>query len=524
MKKFRIVLCSLVLMLVMAASIFAGGGQAAQPMDSWAPNRNNFNPASFPAAPANYTIGILTISHDGTIIANNHPSVLRLQEHTGFNINLQYVLNANYNEQINTRLASRDMPGIMVLLGNTGPIVTAAQSGAFWDITDVYEMYPELARADRNILNNISIGGRIYGIYRERTVGRAGMVYRSDWLDNLGLSVPRTLDELYRVLHAFTHNDPDRNGVNDTYGMTWTGFYMGPFYDLAVMHGAPNRFGIRNGQLTPWFEYEEFIQALDFSKRLFDEGLINRDFAALQTSEWTIAIQTNRAGWHMDVADEGSRTATRLRDNGFMTAEAFSRGEQIWIMGSVENSRGQMFSRPTPGHAGYVAVSTAGARTLQDLHYHLTFLNYLNDPIGVNLLNWGSEGVNHRRNPDGTLTSIPAAEIPNGWDVTAGWNQFRMMEHNSLVMSQNIYQIRHSEVYLENLPIAVHDPSLPLAMLAPTWVARSQSLNQIIDDAIINYIMGNIDRAGFQREVDRWYSQDGRQALAELQAALEAAR
>lgn len=53
---------------------------------------------------------------------------------------------------------------------------------------------------------------------------------RQDWLDNLGLSVPKTLDELESVLYAFTNDDPDGNGINDTYGLGGDGYDMRSFW------------------------------------------------------------------------------------------------------------------------------------------------------------------------------------------------------------------------------------------------------------------------------------------------------
>jgi hypothetical protein len=50
------------------------------------------------------------------------------------------VLNANYAESMNVRIASRDLPGLVSITGNTNTIVTAAQYGGFWDITDVYSV------------------------------------------------------------------------------------------------------------------------------------------------------------------------------------------------------------------------------------------------------------------------------------------------------------------------------------------------------------------------------------------------
>ena len=45
------------------------------------------------------------------------------------------------------------------------------------------------------------------------------MWIRQDWLDNLGLEVPRTWDELVKVAEAFVTQDPDGNGEDDTIGI-----------------------------------------------------------------------------------------------------------------------------------------------------------------------------------------------------------------------------------------------------------------------------------------------------------------
>lgn len=45
------------------------------------------------------------------------------------------------------------------------------------------------------------------------------MWIRQDWLDNLGLEVPRTWDEMAAVAEAFVTKDPDGNGEDDTIGI-----------------------------------------------------------------------------------------------------------------------------------------------------------------------------------------------------------------------------------------------------------------------------------------------------------------
>ncbi len=50
---------------------------------------------------------------------------------------------------------------------------------------------------------------------------------RYDWLENLGLEVPETFEELKDVLIAFTNDDPDGNGEDDTWGTSYGGIYNG---------------------------------------------------------------------------------------------------------------------------------------------------------------------------------------------------------------------------------------------------------------------------------------------------------
>lgn len=52
-------------------------------------------------------------------------------------------------------------------------------------------------------------------------------VIRKDWLDAVGKSMPTTVEELVAVLNAFGSEDPDGNGVDDTYGTNSAAFFGG---------------------------------------------------------------------------------------------------------------------------------------------------------------------------------------------------------------------------------------------------------------------------------------------------------
>src|SRR5690625_5188612 len=103
-----------------------------------------------------------------------------------------------------------------MLASKSPSFIQAARDGAFWDITDYIDDYENLSQLNDIIRNNISIDGKIYGLPRTRPLGREAVSIRKDWLENLGLDMPETIDDFYEVLKAFTNDDPDGNGEDDT--------------------------------------------------------------------------------------------------------------------------------------------------------------------------------------------------------------------------------------------------------------------------------------------------------------------
>lgn len=143
-------------------------------------------------------------------------------------------------------MGSGTYPHIMLISTVNSSVVRAVKDDIFWDITDKLtdsEKFPNLAQTDPDINHNISFDGRVYGVYRARELGRSGVTIREDWLDNLGLEMPTTIDEFYNVLKQFKEGDPDRNGIDDTYGMIVTDYLTGPLDNLAIWFGAPKNSG-----------------------------------------------------------------------------------------------------------------------------------------------------------------------------------------------------------------------------------------------------------------------------------------
>lgn len=84
-------------------------------------------------------------------------------------------------------------------------------------LKEIYKQYP-------TTFNPVINEGKVYGmaISPNLTEGEV-MLIRQDWLDNLGLKAPTTIDEFEQVIAAFTNDDPDGNNKKDTYGFTFSG-------------------------------------------------------------------------------------------------------------------------------------------------------------------------------------------------------------------------------------------------------------------------------------------------------------
>ncbi len=100
---------------------------------------------------------------------------------------------------------------------------------------------------------------------------------RKDWMDKLGLSVPTTIDEYKEVLRAFTFNDPDGNGQNDTYGFTGEGLSIRSFWPFYGAYGAnPEKFVIKeDGSVVYGATQPEVKEALKVINELYMEGVID---------------------------------------------------------------------------------------------------------------------------------------------------------------------------------------------------------------------------------------------------------
>ena len=152
----------------------------------------------------------------------------QLMADTGISINWN-TMSDSLSEQVNIHIAGGDLPDAFMGVGFSNyDLATYGDDGTFIDLTpyinaDVMPNLTAILEAHPEIRAAITqADGKIYGLPSAEQMGTAGIGKEEDysiftipqfsminkaWLDDLGLAVPTTLEELHTALVAFKEND-----------------------------------------------------------------------------------------------------------------------------------------------------------------------------------------------------------------------------------------------------------------------------------------------------------------------------
>src|SRR5699024_11929302 len=80
--------------------------------------------------------------------------------------------------------------------------------------------------------------------------------------------------------------------------------------------------------------------------------------------------------------------------------------------------------------------------------------------------------------------------------------------------SQSELRDYEEEIIKENEDIVIPDPAVSL--LSTVYASKGQQLDNIIEDARIKYIVGQIDEKGLDEAVDLWLKSGGQEYIDEI--------
>ena len=243
-----------------------------------------------------------------------------------FDVKLDYVIttqDSEYNQKIALAIASNDLPDMWVSDKNN--LYLAVEAGLLADLTDLQannlsELSHEYVDDYTLAFEACTFDGKQYAfpLLTEDPGNGAGYTFiRHDWLEALGLEQPKTQQELVDTLIAFAQEDPDGNGIDDTYGLAITKMLWGTSGSLYKLesffnayHAYPNIwYEDENGKLIyGTVQAEAMKAALADLHKLYEAGAINPEFIVQDNDKTGESISSLKTGlfygdwWNIAVA------------------------------------------------------------------------------------------------------------------------------------------------------------------------------------------------------------------------------
>ncbi|SDD53874.1 putative aldouronate transport system substrate-binding protein [Paenibacillus sp. CF095] len=136
----------------------------------------------------------------------------------------------SFTTKLKLMLSSGDEMPDVINLNDFTSINMLIDSGKFMDVGEAFEKYASpiykeaMAAKEDAWLPFIRDGKKMALPTTDADFGQAQSVvwFRQDWLDKLKLKAPTTIEELENVMDAFVNQDPDGNGVKDTFALDFS--------------------------------------------------------------------------------------------------------------------------------------------------------------------------------------------------------------------------------------------------------------------------------------------------------------
>ena len=301
------------------------------------------------------------------------------------NVNVRTVTSqsvADEKQAFSVLIASGDIPDVVALGNGKDSFLQYGLEGAFMAIDEALDEHtPNLNKIfeDIDVKNyTTAADGHIYYLpcINEPTVAE-GWFIRKDWLDKLGLEVPKTVEDFHDVLKAIRERDPNGNGIKDEVP------YFSRFTrvdDLLNLWGVEKLWAVRANKVIFFPITEAYRDAYAEIAKWYAEGLIDKEIFTRGSKSRDKLFGDNVGGATHDWFGTTAQFNEVLKDKipGFeLVAFAPPSGVEYYSRTKV-NSKGVAFSAKS-----------------DKKDVALRFYDFIYSEPGVRLMNFGIEGKHY---------------------------------------------------------------------------------------------------------------------------------
>lgn len=337
-----------------------------------------------------------------------------LEKRTGVHIEFVHPASGQANEQFNVMIASEKLPDMISQFTEKYPggVDKAIDDGIYLKLNDLIDKnapnFKKIRESNPEIVRQtITDAGNIWAFPCIQTTLEEpwrGLLIRKDWLDDLGLEVPTTIDEWYTVLKAFKEKkNAEAPLLMPKEGYDWGGAFLGA-YDIGY------EFYKRDDKVNYAFTEPGFKEYLITMNKWYKEGLIDKDFATRDDKSFEALITSGKAGAfigayeHIDFYGNIIKSTDPKAELVAAPYPSLKPGEAVHYRQKDEYNKG---------------CPTVVTTSCQKPEEAVKWLDYAYGNEGTMLFNYGVENVSYKmesgkpvftelitKNPDGLAYSI----------------------------------------------------------------------------------------------------------------------
>lgn len=312
------------------------------------------------------------------------------------NIKLEYVPvpRAQETDKLNVLMASGDAPDI-VFTYDSNLVYKYAQQGGLTDLGKLIDQYgPNLKSfLGDSILAYGKFDNVQYAIPAKRAyLGKYSSMIRQDWLDKLGLPVPKTTEEVYNTLKAFKEKKP---GGDQTIPLGF-GLFEASYEPIIYSFIKSNmtdeekftltqRFGSSDQPVT-WPGHKDAVR---FLNKLYNEGLMSPDFALDKDKKklWQ-DVMTGKVGMY---AEDAGNSYGATGDTVYLNLQKNIPGAKLAPIDPYTNDQGK-HAKPSYVPAGMLIMVPKSSQHAAEA---VKYLNWMAQKDVLTYMLYGTEGTNY---------------------------------------------------------------------------------------------------------------------------------
>lgn len=228
---------------------------------------------------------------------------------------------------------------------------------------------------------------------------------RKDWLKKLGLKMPTTLKELENTIVAFTTQDPDGNGKNDTYGLGATNeggaWWLYPYinmFDVDLFDWKKT-----DGKWVPDLLTGDMKSAFRWLTELYNKGALDKQFVTCSITQMTERFVTGKVGI---MAHSAGYPAWGAIEQQFKSTYPDNVSTDMFdVMPVPVGITGKQRVNGSPNSWSMVSVSSQMSEKKKKKIFEM--LDYMLSEEGLELLRYGIEGTHYTKNGNEYTLTLP---------------------------------------------------------------------------------------------------------------------